>query len=127
MPTLGNYASNSTIYLDDDAYLVDDDITLAVYFDDDAIIFPPTYFPFSTPIKEMRASCQLCELETRRPRTGATVCPFYPTPPSTYMLLCLLLPGPPIFYLHLSTVPTCLILLANAGAYSLALPSLSEG
>ena len=26
-----------------------------------------------------------------------------------------------------STVPTCLILLANAGAYSLALPSLSEG
>ena len=87
MPTLGNYASNPTIYLDDNAYLVDDDITLAVYLDD-----------------------------------NATVAPSHHTPPSTHMLLCLLL-----HLLHLSTVPTCLILLANAGAYSLALPSLSEG
>ena len=59
MPTLGNYTSNPTIYLDDDAYPVDDDITLAVYLDDDAIIFPPTYFPFSTPIRRCvpPASC----------------------------------------------------------------------
>ena len=106
MPTLGNYASNPTIYLDDNAYLVDDDITLAVYFDDNAIISPPTYFPFSTPIKEMRASCQLWELETRRPRTGATVCPCHLSPPSIYMLLCISLSLDLPF--STSTSPPCL-------------------
>ena len=38
MPTLGNYSSTPTIYLDDDAYLVDVDITLAVYFDDNELL-----------------------------------------------------------------------------------------